>query len=229
VAHDLRRVVAASAFEIVFIEIGPDRLTRLGPVGGFVFRAAISRDGRRIAAGLADGRLLLWQPDSGAGEPRSLGRRAGFISGLLFLPDGEGLVVTDETGSVYRMDLMSGRGAEIGRHEARIFDAQLSPAGRRLVTSDTNGEVRLWEPASSGVLVLRGGVAPRSVEFIGEDWLLAAGLPGRDGEDGLARRGHARGGEGVEPAGQGGAPESCCRGVSQCRAAHSGAPEAAFM
>ena len=178
VAHERKRATTALGVQVVVFDLGRDQVTRLGPTPSLAFRTAISRDGRKIAAGLADGRLLLWQPDDAGKEPRLLGRRQGFVSGLLFLPDGNTLVSTDETGTVYRIDLLTGQGAEIGRHEARTIDLVMSPSGRRLATADANGEIRLWEPATSGLSVLRGQGSPRSVEFIGEDWLLAAAHDG---------------------------------------------------
>ena len=177
-AHERKRAIVSSGFKVLVIDVATDKVTQLGPTPGIAFKTAISRDGRKIAVGLGDGRLLLWQPDTEGNRPRSLGRRPGFVSGLLFLPDGNTLVATDETGAIQRIDLVSQAGAEIGRHGARIIDAHMSPSGRWLATSDAGGEIRLWEPGTGGLAVLQGHGVPHSVEFIGDDWLLAAGQDG---------------------------------------------------
>ena len=50
--------------------------------------------------------------------------------------------------------------------------ASLSPSGRWLATVDSASEIRIWEPATGGLAVLRGS-GERNVSFMGDDRLVA--------------------------------------------------------
>jgi WD40 repeat protein len=156
----------------VVLDLQHDELIHLSSPGAYMFRETMSGDGRLHVAGFGDGRLLLWNVDGGTAPPRLLARRDGFISGLFFTPDDRTLVVSDETGSLARIDLATGAVAEIGRHPARIVQARLSPSGRRIATSDTTGEVRVWALGSGDLAVVRGQ-SQLSIDFADDDHLVA--------------------------------------------------------
>jgi eukaryotic-like serine/threonine-protein kinase len=169
------RLLASSATEVLLIDLDPFRVTPLHALGGSVNRLALSRDGRQAAAGLGDGRLLLWDLDRPGRRARPLGRRDGTVTGLLFTADASALMVADETGIIARVDVASGAAREIGRHAARIFDMDASPAGRWLASSDMGGEIRLWDLTTSGLAVLSSHGERMSLEFSGEDRIVSDG------------------------------------------------------
>jgi WD40 repeat protein len=170
------RLMVSAGREILIIDLQPARTVRLDSPG-IMFNSTMSEDGRKVAAGLGDGRVVLWEEVGSEMRLRPLARRAGFVQNLSFT--GNALIVADETGVFTRFDLATGAATEIGRHTARIMDASPSLSGRWLATSDTTGEIRLWEPATGGLSVLRGRGEPRSVEFAGEDRLISTGADGQ--------------------------------------------------
>jgi eukaryotic-like serine/threonine-protein kinase len=164
--------VSGSFRNMVLVDLEDGRQTPMNLAGGAQFEHAVANDRRRIAAGLTDGRVLLWQ--IGQREGRLLGRLDGFISGMGFSADDRLLFVADETGLVARYDLASGLASQLGHHGARIRDLSISPSGRWLATADATGEIRLWEPRAGGLRVWRGMGDTSSVQFLGEDWLVSA-------------------------------------------------------
>jgi serine/threonine protein kinase/WD40 repeat protein len=169
-----RRVVLGSIHEVFLLELDSDRATPLDVLGGRVFRAVISPDGRRVVVGTGDGRLLSWELNPEPGPPRVLSRRAGYVTALFFTPDGERLVVGDETGALARVELPTGRVIEIGRHVARIMHAAASPSGRWLVSADIGGEVRIWEAGTGALTVLPGRTERYRVGFANDEILVSA-------------------------------------------------------
>ena len=179
VARSRPRFAIGSVYEILVVDTEPLRLRRFDAGGSVVFRVALSADGSKLLAGFGDGRVKLWDLDKPGMPSRELARRSGFVSALLLTPDERAVFVADETGSLYRADLATGTGSEIGRHPARIVDGRLSPSARWLATSDTTGEIRLWDVASSGLAVLRGQEESQNIRFIDDSHLLSVGPDGR--------------------------------------------------
>jgi eukaryotic-like serine/threonine-protein kinase len=175
-SHRGPRALVGRAQELLVIGPRSGERIALASPGGSFFRAALSRDGRRVAAGYSDGRVAVWEVD--APKPRILGRREGFVSGLVFSANERELYVTDETGSVARYDLTGGTAVEMGRHAARITGITLSPSGNRLASYDTTGEIRLWEPATRRLAILKGQGELWEASFLGEDGILSAAKQG---------------------------------------------------
>jgi WD40 repeat protein len=175
-SHGGPRALVGRNQELLVINPRSGEQIRLPSPGGPFFRAALSRDGRRVAAGFSDGRVAIWEVEDR--KPRILGRRDGFVSGIVFSANDRELYVTDETGVVYRYDLARGTGVEIGRHAARITGIVLSASGNRLASYDTTGEIRLWEPGTRRLAVVEGQGELWEASFQGEDGILSAARGG---------------------------------------------------
>jgi WD40 repeat protein len=77
---------------------------QVGRYDSFVSAAAVLPDGRMVAAGDPDGRLLLWDQASGAG-PVEIGRHGSEVLVLRVLSDGQRLLTAHEGQGITRWSL----------------------------------------------------------------------------------------------------------------------------
>jgi WD40 repeat protein len=169
-----RRVVAATLRDLSIVDADSGHIFRPDLQGLSVFQFVLSHDGRRLAVGSGDGRLMVLGLDGS--DARLLPRRDGFVSALAFSGDDRALYAADETGSLSRYDLATGTGQELGRHAARISAMRVAPSGRHLATADVSGEIRLWDPDGGGLLVTSGNGEINSLQFLTEDRVAALGV-----------------------------------------------------
>ncbi|MCP3905034.1 MAG: hypothetical protein GY715_15530, partial [Planctomycetes bacterium] len=126
-------------------------------------------DGRRIATVSLDRTARIWQAD-GSGH-RSL-RHEEMLWSTRWRPDGELVVTTTQTGTVYLWsanpsdrDTPERPYRRLEGHEGRIWRTVWSPDGRRLATASDDGTVRVWPVGDPGddpdmpPVVLRHGSA----------------------------------------------------------------------
>jgi WD40 repeat protein len=154
----------------------------------------IGPDGRTLAAGCWDRRVLGWSLPAGEPLP-AMGvrkkRKQPTAWRLAFSPDGRALAVADEAVTVYdtatgkpRLALPPGPAVSHPQFRSRcsfVFDLAYEPAGRRLATAAGDPFVRLWD-ATTGTEQASydwdiGGVT--AVAFSPDGCLCAAG--GQDG------------------------------------------------
>jgi WD40 repeat protein len=160
--------------------LGGKRPTAASP---FLFIAAFSADGRRVAVGRADGRAGIYDVASSRRIVR-IPTTPRPVSAAVFSPDGRFLLTTaDKDANLW--DSRSGDLiAALRGHAARITSATFSADGTLLATASEDGTIRIWDTgANAPVMILRGhGAAVTGVAFSGGDRMLVS-----TGNDGTVR------------------------------------------
>ncbi|MDE2813346.1 MAG: WD40 repeat domain-containing protein [Gemmatimonadota bacterium] len=165
---------------------------RLDNSEGGVARVGFSFDGTRILSTTGDGIVRLWEPDEGTVERLDLQTRELRIHQPAFSPDGARIA----TGCKRLSDTLTARlclwtlGRETVLHTSpsdhflRVSSVALSSDGRRIVSGDVVGDVRLWDvvagaPEAVGEPQNGHTGEVMTVAFSGDDRRLISG--GRDG------------------------------------------------
>jgi serine/threonine protein kinase/WD40 repeat protein len=107
---------------------------------------AISADGRRALSGGGDGQVLLWHMAEDR-PPQSLEGHTGGARGVAFAPDGTTAVSVGQDGTLRVSDLKSSKGHGVEGPDA-FHAVAYAPDGKRLLTGDAAGNVRLWDVAA---------------------------------------------------------------------------------
>ena len=120
---------------------------------------AVSPNGKRLAAGCADGAVILWDSDTRQEVIALLGH-SNMVVGLAFSPDGSRLASAswDSTAKVW--DLSDGREvATFSGHDdqALISNVTFSPDGLSIFTAADDDYVRQWDAATAQELRTFGG------------------------------------------------------------------------
>jgi WD40 repeat protein len=123
-----------------------DRVTEL-PTGGYpAGRIAVSPDGRRIASGLGDRTVRLWDTESGAVLDILRGH-ADLVFDVAFSPDGQNLASACYDKTIRVWDLAARRHRVLRGHTAAVVRVAWRTADR-LVTGSSDGTIRLWDVPS---------------------------------------------------------------------------------
>ena len=108
---------------------------------------AFSRDGKLLATTGDDGMVRLWDAETGA-ERANLKGHVGQVEPVAFTPDGQTLLTGGtQDGRVIVWDIPTRKLRETIRvtpNGGGVFGLVVSPNGKSLVTSATDGNVSVW-------------------------------------------------------------------------------------
>ena len=122
--------------------------------GRKVHSLCFSSDGKRSAAGSANGIVRVWDLDKRTTIPASGGDWQFFgdavaVADLALTPDGSKIVVTSEQGDI-KIATVEGRKIEkeFKGHPSKINGCIVSPNGKRFATWDAKNVIKLWDLTS---------------------------------------------------------------------------------
>jgi serine/threonine protein kinase len=118
----------------------------VGHDGTGVNGAAFAPDGRQALTGGGDGLVLLWDLAAEKVAARLEGH-TGPVRGVAFAPGGGEAASVGQDGSLRVWDLKTGKARPFLGQDA-LYSVAYSADGKRLLTGDAVGNVRLWEAAS---------------------------------------------------------------------------------
>ena len=183
---DGRCLAVASRIGVWLYEAATSRALALLPTEGAVHSVAFALDGT-LAAGLNNGRVELWEVETG--ERIGTRRHAdwGQVSAVAFSRDGATLATGSWDQVIKVWDVETGRVVgtwEVPREDDLLWSLSvaLSPDGSRLVSGFRDGTVRLWDVATQTEVATLQGHRDRatSVSFSPDGKLLASGGAGGD-------------------------------------------------
>ena len=129
---------------------------------------AYSPDGSVLASGHQDGRVQLWDAETGAQiatlDPAN--DRLPSVNDLAFSPDGSLLISASSDGTAKVWDLRTGRVTRRLTHADAVNAVAFSPDGSTVATGSEDGTAKIWQLDGEGSIVLAGhqGVVT-SVQF----------------------------------------------------------------
>lgn len=118
---------------------------------GPVIDVTFSPDGTRIASGGADGRVMLWNGDTGE-QFKVLTGDHGSINAVAFSPDGAHITGAADDGSVLIWDTDGEHSERLKASDVQLYALAYSPDASRLAVGSQDGVVTLLD-ASSGEVV----------------------------------------------------------------------------
>jgi WD40 repeat protein len=143
--------------------------------GGGVASLALSADGQKLAAGIANNAIRLWNL-ADAAPLRTLAGHTAAVEAVAFSPDGTILASGDQRGTIKLWDVAGGRELRtLTGHTSWVDALAFSPDGHTLASGSGDRSARLWDVASGRELrALEGHAAPvTSVAFAPKEGLLA--------------------------------------------------------
>lgn len=113
--------------------------------------AAFSPDGRLLATGLDNGKIVIWDAATGK-SLRTLDAEGGVLS-VAFSPDGRFLISGETTETIRIWDPASGQLIRtVTNATTHVRSIALSPDGRTFATADAGKDIALWD-ASAGARI----------------------------------------------------------------------------
>ncbi len=150
-----------------------------GHAGG-IFAAAVSGDGRLLAAAEASGAVRVWEAATGRVVTTLTGSPASVVT-CAISPDDRWLVSGDTAGEIRIWDLATRQLRQVlSGHAVGVRSCAISPDGTWLASGDTGGDVRLWDVVTGRTRRVLVGVAGVRICTIGPDgtWLASGHTTG---------------------------------------------------
>jgi WD40 repeat protein len=110
-----------------------------------VLSLALSPDSRLLAVGLADGRVLLHDPRTGAQIGPTLGEHSQAVYAVAFSPDGTRLATGSNDENVVVWSTADGRPVDRYNNQEGVRALAFSPDGRRLATGGRDYDAMVYE------------------------------------------------------------------------------------
>jgi len=144
---------------------------------GDILSVAFSPDGKRLASGVGDNSIRLWDVDTGE-EVAVLAGHIGPVETVAFSPDGKRLASASGDNSIRLWDVDTGEEvAVLQGHSSEVYSIAFSPDGKRLASGVGDNSIRLWDvDTGQEVAVLAGHIGPvETVAFSPNGKRLASG------------------------------------------------------
>lgn len=131
---------------------------------GPVKAVRVSKDGRVVVTGGADGRVIVWNA-ANAKPLRLLTRQKDEAVRIAISPDGKWVATADKDDTVVRLwEVASGQRRLLSGHGKRVVGVAFSPDGRTLASGSADGTVRFWSVATGAARkVLTAGDGSKTV------------------------------------------------------------------
>jgi WD40 repeat protein len=141
-----RMFSAGTAGVITLWDLESDKSTVFANTGSPVDILVVSRDGKYLAAGTRDGRIIIYEVGNSGSSFVMHENTGNSVLALDFGQEDKLLASGDVEGNVLVWDFMSRSILNNLRgHRARITQLKFSPDGSILATSSNDGSVRMWE------------------------------------------------------------------------------------
>jgi WD40 repeat protein/uncharacterized protein YeeX (DUF496 family) len=150
----------------------------LRPAATTSFRTvAFSANGERLAAGSADGQIMVWSSSLEKPAAMTLNGHSGAVQSVVFHPESLILASAGDDGIVRIWDIATGKEiAALQQHTSAVFGLAFSPNGKWLASAGKDRAVMLWNTSTwRNCLTYRGhNYEVHCVSFV-TDELIASG------------------------------------------------------
>lgn len=135
--------------ELQLRDIATNKVIRsLGHFDQGVLSTAFSRDGKRVLAGFADGKIRAWEFPSGR-ELAEMRGHTGHVYSIIFSPDGSRIATGGNDGAIILWDAKNFEQVLVlTGHTGYVHSVAFSADGTRLASASGDGTVRVWDSVS---------------------------------------------------------------------------------
>ncbi|KAG8718489.1 hypothetical protein FRC09_012598 [Ceratobasidium sp. 395] len=128
-------------------------------VASEVYSTAYSPDSRRIVSGSGDGKVRVWDAETGDTLLDPLTGHSSSVHSVTFSSDGRWIVSGSRDKTIRMWDAETGKakGGPLRGHKREVYSVAFSPNGCQIASGSMDKTVRIWETETGmSVLVLRG-------------------------------------------------------------------------
>jgi WD40 repeat protein len=141
-----------------------------------VVSVAWNTNGRTLATGGKDGRILLWDTASAAPSGSVLGTHSDGVYSVAWSPDGSTLASGSADSTVKIWEVATGKTRTLAGHVGTVWSVAWNRTGSRVASGGDDNNVKVWEIATGQLLrTIRGAAPVKSVAWSREDDNVLAG------------------------------------------------------